>query len=190
MDFGFIIGNGESRKGFDLDLLKPHGAVWGCNAIYRDYKNLDMLVALDHGVLVELKENYKGTVAKFSKNRRNALVGDRIMDWRVPHGAWYSGIAACWMFCMANPEVKRIFLLGFDFYDSKTNNLYKDSLNYETMGINNKLQFDSFKKFVFSTFLDKNFYRVGNVEDEFPENWKALTNIDFVGYDWFKELLE
>ena len=29
----FCIGNGESRKGYDLDKLKPHGKIYGCNAV-------------------------------------------------------------------------------------------------------------------------------------------------------------
>ena len=31
----YIIGNGMSRVGLDLNLLT--GDVWGCNALYRDY---------------------------------------------------------------------------------------------------------------------------------------------------------
>ena len=30
----FCIGNGESRQGFDLEKLRPHGKIYGCNAIY------------------------------------------------------------------------------------------------------------------------------------------------------------
>jgi len=52
----FLIGNGESRKGFDLNTLKPHGKVYGCNAIYRDFTP-DVLVAVDHGIMHEI---YRG----------------------------------------------------------------------------------------------------------------------------------
>jgi len=40
MDTAFIIGNGESRKIFNLDLLKGKGTIYGCNAIYRDHADL------------------------------------------------------------------------------------------------------------------------------------------------------
>ena len=33
----FCLGNGESRKGVNLDILKQHGKIYGCNALYRDY---------------------------------------------------------------------------------------------------------------------------------------------------------
>ena len=49
----FCIGNGESRKGFDLDKLKPFGKIYGCNAIYRDYMP-DVLTAVDHGIMHEI----------------------------------------------------------------------------------------------------------------------------------------
>jgi len=51
----FLIGNGESRKDFDLSLLKPHGKLFGCNAIYRDHPELiDVLTAVDGGMIHEV----------------------------------------------------------------------------------------------------------------------------------------
>ena len=32
----FCIGNGESRKDFDLEQLRPFGKIYGCNGLYRD----------------------------------------------------------------------------------------------------------------------------------------------------------
>ena len=49
----FCIGNGESRKGFDLEQLRPLGTIYGCNAIYRDFKP-DVLVGVDHGIIHEI----------------------------------------------------------------------------------------------------------------------------------------
>ena len=49
----FCIGNGESRKGFDLETLRKHGTIYGCNAIYRDFMP-DVLTAVDHGIMHEI----------------------------------------------------------------------------------------------------------------------------------------
>ena len=49
----FCIGNGESRKGFDLERLRPHGKIYGCNALYRDFLP-DVLTAVDHGIMHEI----------------------------------------------------------------------------------------------------------------------------------------
>ena len=49
----FCIGNGESRKGFNLETLRPHGKIYGCNAIYRDFMP-DVLTGVDHGIMHEI----------------------------------------------------------------------------------------------------------------------------------------
>jgi len=46
MSIMFCLGNGNSRKEFDLNKLKKYGTVIGSNAIYRDFTP-DILVALD-----------------------------------------------------------------------------------------------------------------------------------------------
>ena len=48
----FVIGNGESRKSFDLSLLDKH-TTYGCNAIFRDYK-VSVLVCKDLDITEEL----------------------------------------------------------------------------------------------------------------------------------------
>ena len=49
----FCIGNGESRKGFDLETLRKHGTIYGCNALYRDFMP-DVLTAVDQGIMHEI----------------------------------------------------------------------------------------------------------------------------------------
>ena len=72
----FCIGNGGSRDGFNLESLKPHGKVYGCNAIYRDGFRPDVLVAVDHGIMHEI---YNAGVAE--------EIPCYFRDWtRVPEG--------------------------------------------------------------------------------------------------------
>jgi len=49
----FCIGNGESRKGFNLETLRKHGTIYGCNALYRDFMP-DVLTAVDQGIMHEI----------------------------------------------------------------------------------------------------------------------------------------
>jgi hypothetical protein len=49
----FCIGNGESRKGFDLSSLKSHGKIYGCNALYREFTP-DVLISVDNGIMHEI----------------------------------------------------------------------------------------------------------------------------------------
>ena len=58
MNTAFIIGNGMSRKSFDLKRLKPYGTIFGCNALYRDFPDYsipDYLVAIDDGIITEIE---------------------------------------------------------------------------------------------------------------------------------------
>lgn len=52
----FIIGNGKTREGFDLEQLRLHGTIYGCNALYRDFTP-DYLVAIDEAITQEIRES-------------------------------------------------------------------------------------------------------------------------------------
>ena len=49
----FCIGNGTSRKDFNLEKLRPYGKIYGCNALYRTFTP-DVLTAVDHGIMHEI----------------------------------------------------------------------------------------------------------------------------------------
>mgnify|MGYP003321587318 CR=1 FL=1 len=55
----YIIGNGPSRKGFDLNKLKETGQTYGCNALYRDFMP-DFIFSVDTKITVEMCENEVG----------------------------------------------------------------------------------------------------------------------------------
>ena len=46
----FIIGNGESRIGFDLEKLRDYGKIYGCNMLYEEFTP-DVLVAVDERIM-------------------------------------------------------------------------------------------------------------------------------------------
>jgi len=52
----FCIGNGTSRDGFDLERLRTHGRIYGCNALYRDFTP-DVLCAVDQGIMHEIYQS-------------------------------------------------------------------------------------------------------------------------------------
>jgi len=115
----YIIGNGPSRKGFDLNRLKATGQTYGCNAIYRDFMP-DFIFSVDTKITIEMVENevnrkqHKGMLHLIPNN---------------PH--WISGNAAFWTAAMHGH--KNIFLLGFDFREygkNELNNIYQDTDNY------------------------------------------------------------
>lgn len=52
----FIIGNGESRRNFDLNILKGVSPTFGCNALYREFLP-DWLVSVDEKMIDEITES-------------------------------------------------------------------------------------------------------------------------------------
>lgn len=58
----FVLGNGPSRVVVDLDKLKQHGKVYGCNGLYRHFTP-DMLFCVDAGMYKEINaKGYKGKI--------------------------------------------------------------------------------------------------------------------------------
>jgi len=49
----FCIGNGESRRDYNLQNLRQYGKIYGCNALYRDFTP-DVLTSVDHGMMHEV----------------------------------------------------------------------------------------------------------------------------------------
>ena len=76
----FCIGNGESRKDFDLEKLRPHGKIYGCNALYRDFTP-DHLSAVDAGIMHEIYNS------GYCQNNRTLF-----RDWNRMPGAMYENL--------------------------------------------------------------------------------------------------
>ncbi len=135
----FVIGNGESRKNTNIDLI--NSVKYGCNAIFRDYY-VDHLVCVDSRMvdeaLVSLRkisfiytrpqwiDNYK----KFPQVRLVPQIptfGTKREDdpWH-----WGSGPFAVYLAALDVPD--NISMIGFDLYGigDKVNNVYKGTENY------------------------------------------------------------
>ena len=53
-DLVFLIGNGASRKDFDLERLRGIGTIIGCIALYREFTP-DLLITIDSKMMREVK---------------------------------------------------------------------------------------------------------------------------------------
>ena len=140
-DIAFVLGNGESRKGIQIEDLKKHGKVYACNAVYRTDRP-DFLVAVDPKMMFEIAESdymIKNQVWSNFNNQYNKV--QRILDhvkWFQPSLGWSSGPTAIRMAC--ERKHTEIYLLGFDYQGhrdakmanrNKFNNIYKDTRNYK-----------------------------------------------------------
>lgn len=128
----FVIGNGTSRRGIDLEHLKQYGAIYGCNALYREFEP-DYLVAVDVKMIVEInKSGYQHTHEVWT-NQNKAYEKFENLNFFKPSKGWSSGPTALWLASQHGYE--QIIILGFDYQGldngKRVNNLYADTTNYK-----------------------------------------------------------
>ena len=128
----YCIGNGPSRKGFDLNRLKETGQTYGCNALYRDFMP-DFIFSVDTKMTIEMCENEVGKktihYAPSLEVNRKQHKGLLHLIPNNPH--WISGNSAFWTASVHGH--KNIYLIGFDFREygkGELNNIYQDTENY------------------------------------------------------------
>ena len=117
----FVLGNGESRKGIDIDDLKGRGTVFACNGVYRTHRP-DFLVAVDPKMLFEIAETdymlhnkvWSNFNAQYNKHQK---VLDNV-KWFQPSLGWSSGPTALWL-ASDMTDYDTIYIIGFDFEGSK-----------------------------------------------------------------------
>ena len=126
----YIIGNGPSRKEFNLNLLKNTGQVYGCNALYRDFTP-DYLFTVDTKITKAVVDDevYKKCVCYAPSLEVGRYPEKLNLIPNNPH--WVSGQAALWTACVHGH--KNVYLIGFDFREygkGKLNNIYQDTPYY------------------------------------------------------------
>ena len=137
----FVLGNGESRRGIDINNLKQHGSVFACNGVYRTHRP-DWLIAVDPKMMLEIAETdyvlhnkvYSNFNAQYQKHQK---LLDHV-TWAKPTLGWSSGPTALRLAC--DKQFKEIYILGFDYQGHndgtnksrfKFNNVFKDTRNYK-----------------------------------------------------------
>lgn len=126
----YIIGNGPSRKNFDLDLLKGSGQTYGCNALYRDFVP-DYLFMVDSKISKAIvdEEVYKRCICYAPSLEVNRYPGTLHLIPKNPY--WVSGNQAMWTACLHGHQ--NIYLIGFDFREfgrGELNNIYQNTAFY------------------------------------------------------------
>jgi len=128
----YCIGNGPSRKGFDLNKLKATGQTYGCNALYRDFLP-DFIFSVDTKISVKMCEDEVGlkTIHYGPALEVNRKQNKGMMHLIPNNPHWISGNAAFWTAGVHGH--KNIYLLGYDFREygeGQLNNIYQDTDHY------------------------------------------------------------
>ena len=109
----FVIGNGISRNSINLAMLRPFGKIYGCNALYRDFKP-DYLIAVDTKMVLEL--NNKGVQHEIETwtNPNRSYDHFTGFNFYQPSKGWSSGPTALWH-ASDSTSYDTIYILGFDY---------------------------------------------------------------------------
>jgi hypothetical protein len=124
MTTAFVLGNGVSRQAVALELLRPLGKIYGCNALYRDFVP-DVLIATDRPISTEIQNSGYAITNKFYT--RKPIEGQGAL--KVPHDyyGYSSGPIATGIAAMDQHHL--IYIIGFDMgpVNNKFNNVYADT---------------------------------------------------------------
>ena len=97
----FCIGNGQTRSSVDLIKLRPHGKIYGCNGLYRDFKP-DVLTSVDGPMMHEIYQSgYDGELW--------------LRDWNPLPAMTYNGV----IYCNLTPKEIEIAKQNFKLYENK-----------------------------------------------------------------------
>jgi hypothetical protein len=122
MTVAFVLGNGVSRQEVSLPALQERGAVYGCNALYREFTP-NVLIATDRPIATAIQES--GYSAQHRFYTRRPLPGLGAHPVPKLYFGFSSGPIAVGLAALDGNTC--IYLLGFDMGPSTANtinNLY------------------------------------------------------------------
>jgi hypothetical protein len=170
MRIAFVLGNGRSRLKVDLNQLKNHGRIYGCNALYRDFIP-DVLVATDPEISKAIQESGYALNHTFYTRVPLPGLGARSLD-RYHYG-YSSGPNA--LAIALKDGIERIFMLGFDLDsdNDQFNNVYSDTEFYKK-STQEPTYYGNWVKQV-ATIVDRQNCHIFRINDHniFPEQWQG-----------------
>jgi hypothetical protein len=129
MTTAFVLGNGISRQSLDLNKLKPHGTIYGCNALYRTFVP-GVLVSTDTPISTAIQNS--GYSLNNIHYTRRPLPDSGALRIPPKYFGFSSGPVAVAL--AAEAQHSCIYLLGFDLGPNQFgmfNNMYADTEFYK-----------------------------------------------------------
>jgi len=183
-DVIFLIGNGSSRKDFDLNKLRGKGTIIGCNALFRTF-NPDILIAVDNKMVKEIgNSNYSiNNICLSPAGRSNA---PNFRSWKSPKPFNTSGAFAMHLIGLIL-KPKRLFCLGMDGY---TGNVYAGTPNYPVRGATNFKGFHKHYHMGLESLEESEVFNVNsrNAWDIDCTNRNNYHTITYEDFNWVLEL--
>jgi hypothetical protein len=173
----FVLGNARSRQAIDIKILKNHGTVYGCNALYREFVP-DVLIAADRQISETIQHSGYAQQNKFYTRKPLPGLGAK----RIPDHYWgySSGQIATAIACIDRHTP--IFLIGFDLgsVDTHFNNVYANTEFYKTSAARPTYAGNWIRQLIqiAKDFPECKLVRVTGPESVEVPNFAAVTNIE------------
>ena len=194
----FVLGNGESRRGIEINDLMEKGTVYACNAVFRTHRP-HWIVAVDPKMILEIAEtDYVVHNKVYSNYNSQYQKHQKLLDhvtWSKPSLGWSSGPTALRLAC--DHGFKEIYVLGFDYQglkqDSKNsvfrlNNMFGNTRNYKKKNESatfygnwmnqTKRCIQDYTDVKFHRVITKGWFKPKDIDR--PENMTHLTTEDFL----------
>lgn len=209
-----VIGNGESRAGFDINTTKQLGLTVGCNAVHRDM-DPDYLVCADKKMVLEVLRDKDNKIPyplytrpmwldSFKKHQFLPVPDlpyegkDRMDDpfhWGTGQFATLVALNNTWRGWVGQ-KAQTVFLLGFDLYGSGDdqklhNNIYKDTDNYWSTSrhaVPHHYWVYQMSK-IFEHFPSTTFFQVNAEGWKTPDEWSQWPNFEFISVDEYADFI-
>jgi hypothetical protein len=178
----FLIGNGNSRQGFDLERLRSIGTIIGCNALYREFTP-DLLIAIDAKMLKELKGAGYG--------EENLVIMPRNRTQNVPKSrTWKTerfNTSGCFAMKLISQlmKPKTCYMIGMDGYPG---NVYDGTQNYAANTLQNFKGVNGYYLKVLKEKGETMFVNVNNV-DKWPEEAHKTGRYTSITYEEFEKTI-
>lgn len=177
-NFGFVLGNGVSRQGLDVNQLLQLGPVYGCNALYRTHVPT-VLVATDYPISERIQEAGFANKTRFYTRKPMPNTG----ALTVPRDYYGFSSGPIALAIAALDGIKQIYFLGFDMGPTHTgrfNNVYADTEFYKKMSSTPTYTGNWTKqmKTVFQNFPTTQFTRVYGTTTADIKDFEGIANLN------------
>ena len=191
MSVAFVLGNGNSRATIPLESLRQHGVIYGCNALYRDFKP-DYLIAVDTKMVLEIdKHKYQHETSVWT-NTNKAYSNIAGLNFFNPSKGWSSGPTALWL--ASEHDTDELYILGFDYVglgenNGQVNNIYAGTHNYKRKDERATYYGNWLKQTVITIqkFSKKRYIRVVEEGSFIPNEMSNLSNLKHITTAEFKQ---
>ena len=129
MSRAFVLGNGISRQAISVTAISQLGAIYGCNALYRE-NTPDVLVATDRPIAQHIQQSGYSAVNRFFTRRPLPGFGAQVVP--KPYFGYSSGPIAVALAALDQHQI--IYLVGFDMgatANKTINNVYAGTEFYK-----------------------------------------------------------